>query len=608
MSDSAIAPRAGRARTACDLCRSRRIRCDGVKPACETCQYAGVPCVFTPPPDVPRKTVREQLAECKVQVQELEEALRVERAQNHNTKNKAPNSFVLPGGLADLHGFDAALTAFLRTLNCCGFGPKSTPFLFPTDQHRMPSLVDLDRFAQDVTSSFRLEFPHHTSRTIHPQRPSPALIRSVIDYFLTNSLYSVFPVIDPVTLVSLRNSDLFSSSPDLALLPKSVQACLVALTALVTRLRDNEPGFGEVDSEALLQSVLAQLPELVMSGDDDLWTLQALILVVLYLAPLGAPQSAELILAMAIRLLTNLGGNFAPAHPGSWVDDHHSRHLRALFWLCYSVDREMSIRNSHSPLLHDTDCDLDLPEKYVMASSDNQFRLGPLSNDELLYPSDLRMCVIKSKIYRLLYSDYGLAQPAAIRVQYVRELDEELSSLRAQFPADCRPENLSPGSIPDSLVLDLSLRGINMHLEYYYCLAKIHGACRVAGGGYPSLDDISPLSSSRELCYQAARSILLYLSRLRYLIIPQTFWIYAQFILSAVVSLGWKLVAEPNHPSAASDLHLIQHTRGLFTKLKEASDPSKFPPFYIMDNFIQRLIAAVARTNSPITPQALNHS
>lgn len=212
-------------------------------------------------------------------MQELEEALRVERARSQTKKN-APSPFVLQGGLADLHGFDAALTAFLRTLDFCGFGPKSTPFLFPTDQHRMPSLVDLDRFAQDVASSFKSEFPHHASRTIHPQQPPPALICTVIDYFLTNSLYSVFPVIDPVTLVSLRNSDLFSSSPDLAHLPKSVQACLVALTALVTRLRNDEPAFGEVDSEAFLQSVLAQLPELVMSGNNDLWTLQALILVV----------------------------------------------------------------------------------------------------------------------------------------------------------------------------------------------------------------------------------------------------------------------------------------------------------------------------------------
>ncbi|PYH81260.1 putative C6 transcription factor [Aspergillus uvarum CBS 121591] len=607
MSDSAIAPRAGRARTACDLCRSRRIRCDGVKPACETCHFAGVPCIFTPPPDVPRQTVREQLANCRIKVQELEEALRVERAKN-NAKDNAPNAFVLQGGLADLHGFDAALTAFLRILGFCGFGPKSTPFLFPTDQHRMPTLVDLNRFAQDVTCSFKSEFPHHASRTIHPKQPPPTLIRTVIDYFITNSLYSVFPVIDPVTLLSLRGSDLFHSAEDQDRLPKSVQVCLVALTALVTHLRDDEPAFGEADPEAFLQSVLAQLPELVMSGDNDLWTLQALILVVLYLAPLGAPQSAELILAMAIRLLTTLGGNRVHVNHDLHLDDHRGRHLRALFWLCYSVDREMSIRSSHPPFLHDIDCDLDLPEKYVMASSESQFRLAPLSNDELLYPSDLRMCIIKSKIYRLLYSDYGLAQPASIRVQYVRELDEELSNLRAQFPADCRPENLSPGSIPDSLVLDLSLRGINMHLEYYYCLAKIHGACRVAGGGYPSLDDISPLTSSRELCYQAARSILLYLSRLRHLIIPQTFWIYAQFILSAVVSLGWKLVAEPNHPSAASDLHLIQHTRDLFTRLKETSDPNKFPPFYIMDNFIQQLIAAVAHSGSPPILLAFNHS
>ncbi|RAL08804.1 Zn(II)2Cys6 transcription factor [Aspergillus homomorphus CBS 101889] len=602
MNDFPVAPRAGRARTACDVCRHRRIRCDGVKPACETCHYAGVPCVFTPPPAVPRKTVREQLAEHKVQVQHLEEALRAERAKNALTRfplidQPSPDPAPAPvGGLVDSYGFDAALSAFMRTLGFCGFGPKPTPFLFPTDQHRMPSIFNLDQFAHQLTFSFKAEFPHHTSRIIHPQQPPPSLIRTVIDYFFNNSLYSVFPVIDPDTLLSLRDSDLLNAFQDPVTPMRSVQVCLVALTALVTRLRDNEPAFAGADSEAFLQSVLARLPELVMSGDDDLWTLRTLILAVIYLAPLGAPQSAELILAMAIRLLINLGGNRTQDIHKSSSLRKHAGHLRALFWLCYSIDREMSIRSLHPPFLHDIDCDIELPEQYLMASSEHQPDLSLSPTAGLLYPTDLRMSIIKSKIYRLLYSDYGLAQSAAIRVQYIRELDEELSNVKARFPADCRPENLSPGSIPDSWVLDLSLRAVNMHLEYYYCLAIIHGACRITGS-HPSPDEVSPLSSSIELCNQAARSILLYLSRLRHLIIPQTFWIYAQFILSALVSLGWKLIAEPIHPSAIGDLHLIEHTREMFTGLKEMNNPSKFPAFYVMEAFILRLVSLVVQSN-----------
>lgn len=233
-------------------------------------------------------------------------------------------------------------------------------------------------------------------------------------------------------------------------------------------------------------------------------------------------------MSLAVRILYNLKGNLTnPVHLNSLgspdpeqVRLHH--HLRALFWVCYAIDKEMSLRRCQPPIINDADCDLDLPATYVSIKSDHQFFHSPLSLQELLYPTDLRLAVLKSKIYRLLYSSSSLRLPESTRLHLIRQLDEELSELKSQFPAVCQPDIYAKGDVPDSLLHDLSLRGVNTHLEYYHCLSKIHGAC-ISGSG-SAMRNLSPPSSSIELCYQACRSTLLYICRIHHLVMKETFW------------------------------------------------------------------------------------
>jgi hypothetical protein len=228
-------------------------------------------------------------------------------------------------------------------------------------------------------------------------------------------------------------------------------------------------------------------------------------------------------MSLAVRILYNLKGNLnkpASSDPEQ-VRAHH--HLRALFWVCYSIDKEMSLRRCQPPIINDADCDLELPATYVSVTSDHQFFHSPLSLQELLYPTDLRLAVLKSKIYRLLYSPLSLGLPESARLQVIRQLDEELSDLKAQFPAVCQPDIYAKGEVSDTLLHDLSLRGANTHLEYYHCLSKIHGAS-ISGSSNSTMKNLSPPSSSMELCYQASRSTLLYVYRTRHLIMKETFW------------------------------------------------------------------------------------
>ncbi|KAB8209522.1 hypothetical protein BDV34DRAFT_16899 [Aspergillus parasiticus] len=608
MSGSAVASRGGRVRTACDLCRHRRIGCDRAKPACETCTLAGVPCTFTPTAQQ-RKSVREELADAKARVRHLEEALKAERENRLNSDQYTPPKALSSGSspleiphqflsswsattyLLESYSFDAALSNFRWHLAFCG--PRAAPFaLTPsfssTVYERTGFVLNIEDFLNQLAQSFKLQYPTHSTRTIVPKWPPQSLIQRSIEYFSRNRLYSIFPAVDfENTPVHLDPKAL--GNPDSTTSPANY-ACLVALTALVTRIRGDDMAFADADPDAYVQAVLTLLPEL-MIDNANLRSLEALILLALYIAPLGQPRPAGILLAMATRMLYNMGANRNRAPPDETLEQsQHRQHVRALFWLCYAIDKEMSLRECKTPLINDADCDLYLPAAYVSTSSDRSFFPEPLSTKELLFPSDLRLALIKSKIQHLLYSDHGIAQPEARRIQYIRELDQELSDIKSNFPVTCQPEDVLDRSVPDSLLHDLSLRGVNIHLEYYYCLAKIHGASN--NGGIPSPQSWSSLPSSMEICHQSARSTLLYLGRVRHLIMPETFWIYAQFLFTAVISLFWQLITTvPPAPTSEEDLQIIEETAGIFTERnRDNQEASCFPPFYLTEPFIQRLV------------------
>jgi hypothetical protein len=195
-------------------------------------------------------------------------------------------------------------------------------------------------------------------------------------------------------------------------------------------------------------------------------------------------------------------------------------HVRALFLACYSLDREFSLRHSQPPLIQDEDCDLDLP---CTLSSSPQF--GPtedhLQSQGPLFPSDLRLALLKSKIYQGLYSRSAKIKSISERLRQVRELDEELSALKATWAAENSQIESANLSGQRDAYEDMSARNMILNLDYYHCMAKIHEA---------SLD-CSMLSSTNRvllssitLFYQASRSTLVYVHLFRRFLRPESLW------------------------------------------------------------------------------------
>ncbi|KAJ5933402.1 transcriptional regulator family: Fungal Specific TF [Penicillium verhagenii] len=588
MERRANSPRGGRLRSACDLCRHKKIRCDNVKPACETCFLAKVSCTFSLPAGQERKTIQRQLADTRARVQALEETLKGKGSPGFYDDSPArtpPGRSILPKParnhisnpsptyphILDTWEFCSAVKTFESHLTECGLG-------IPGSFERT-SLCD----------AFKSQHALHAKKADIMTWPPRKLVRQCLEYYSANGIYSIFPIVDVQVMHKLLNDNVLEQ-PETEIHAAN-RAILAIFTAFMSRIRRHEPEFLDTDPDAYAQAALGLLPELLME-DGDIRSLETFLLLAIYIAPGGQAAQAGLFLSMATRIVFNLGGNrkFNPhkVHNGNQSADQH---LRDVFWLCYCMDKEMSSRRCQPPMIKDEDCDLELPTNYVQQSSDSQIFSKPLSSDELLFPTDLRLGFIKSKIYRLLYSEHAQSQSETQRLQYIRELDLELGHFKSSFPPGCQPELFATETTPNYICHDLSLRGVNVHLQYYFCLGRIHGANIESSKQSLGVGNRSTLPSSLELYYQAARSTLVYFVRVRHFVNPVDFWLHAQFLFTAVLSLFQYLIMNPTAATFSGDLRILEGTMEIYASHNRTPQRKGcFPPFYMTEALIRQLI------------------
>ncbi|PYH45885.1 uncharacterized protein BP01DRAFT_339120 [Aspergillus saccharolyticus JOP 1030-1] len=587
----------GRTRSACDLCRRKKIRCDNAQPACETCYLACVPCTITELPDLPRKSLRDQLQDARARIEDLESQLTA-RSSTHSAdlsersdSGESPDSpwlrLMTLDHFPDTYNLDTSLATFRAEIAHCGVGQAGSiqrSSFFSTVYQKTGSSIDLDHFLAQAAQSLR--FQGAQGRTtpkpaLLPKWPPTPLVQYSLDHYSRSGLYSIFPVANADALSELVAEGVLDQQD--TTVPAANLACLFAFTAMMSVMHRLDPAFIHAEPAAYILAALCLVPRILMEK-PTVRSLEAIVLIMTYVMPGGQIEPGQLFLALAARMLLSLG-----AHRYSVIHEPEGRHLRAIFWFCYGADKNMVIRYNCSPHFIDVDCELQIPDNYVLSSSDQQFFSRPLSNDKLLFPSDIRLSLLKSKVHHLLYSDYARTQPEARRLQHIRELDQELTDLKAMFPANCWPDLFATESAPNYLFHDLSLRGACLHLEFYFLVGKIHEASAVGS----SNSSWSILPSSAELFRQESRSILMYICRIRDFLNWHTFWIYAQFLLTGVVSLFRFLITYPTAPSYTNDIQLLQSVVDIFIDLDhtDSSDMrGRFPPFYFTVCLVKRLI------------------
>lgn len=209
-------------------------------------------------------------------------------------------------------------------------------------------------------------------------------------------------------------------------------------------------------------------------------------------------ETVDVFVSIAARMVFSLGGNKLSTS---------SPHVRTLFWFCYVIDKDLSLRTGRPPLVNDDQCDLTLPAEYVQ-------RLHDLASDnttskEILdkFPGDIRLSMIKSKCYNALYSAHSLQKSDAELIRTIRELDAELDKWRSTFPMEYRSKFMAGR---DSNT-HTSMRWTMLTLEYYHCTTTIHQTVSRCSKWNEDSQDAEAVNLSLALCAESSRSALLHL-------------------------------------------------------------------------------------------------
>ncbi|TPR09473.1 AMP-binding enzyme family protein [Aspergillus niger] len=289
---------------------------------------------------------------------------------------------------------------------------------------------------------------------------------------------------------------------------------------------------------------------------------------------LGDLRSAGVTLSIATRLLYAVGAHTLPTEatlsrtPVYDKSDIRS-HLRDLFWLCYSFDKDICIRTGQPPCINDTHCDLSLPGDYIRLQNINLQQDMPPVNDNTipLYPWDLRLSMLKSRIYEDLYSAVSLYQSASQLLSSIRALDETLEQWRVSLPSDFRPTLYF--SDDTHISANVNTQAVMLRLAYYHCVISIHQAAnRYRNSAVePAGTWLSGITSSINLSITASRSTLSYLKRVLPIIKGECFWIILFYAITAVLTLFCDTISDPHGPDVHHNVELLQDVPGLIHRV-----------------------------------------
>ncbi|KAJ5235357.1 transcriptional regulator family: Fungal Specific TF [Penicillium citrinum] len=141
---------------------------------------------------------------------------------------------------------------------------------------------------------------------------------------------------------------------------------------------------------------------------------------------------------------------------------------KRVFWIAYCLDKDICLRSGRPPVQDDDDMNVELP------SEDPPDNVGnvPLADGKgkfNLFRSLCEFATIESSVYKRLYSAKASKQSDGELLNTIGELDKELEDWKDNIPIDFRPEyEIQVTHGP------LLLHVVVLQFSYYNCLTTIH--------------------------------------------------------------------------------------------------------------------------------------
>ncbi|RDW68963.1 fungal specific transcription factor domain-containing protein [Aspergillus mulundensis] len=432
--------------------------------------------------------------------------------------------------------------------------------------------------------------------------PSKTVLNRYLDAYWASSVHSLFPVIESSLFGQTVNSA-YSTGDSGA--QDSSRACIFALLALTCgvdypRARCTAPIPPIIPRDSFIFEAQRLLPSVISEG-SNLDALQATVILAILGIMTGELQHATHYIAIASRYITAVGAHTMgdpfqmPQTVSSTSSDIRlKRHLRNLFWICYVVDKEVSLRTGQSHCLKDEDCNLQLPADYIPDLVPRMTYSLPWSDaDAPLFPIEVQLCLIKSRIFSALYSYQGLQRSDAEIIRLIRELDDDLERWRLSMPPELRP-TLTYGKDANKHPSAMTMYLVIMHLNYYFCINIVHLAgsrCESWRSSCSSPGMMDGLRSSLTISVGASRSLLIFLRDAESSISTGGFWALLFYTMSAVITLFCNLLENPTALTVSDDTRLLvmaEHTTERVF-LRQISELDQAAHIQAITSFISRL-------------------
>ncbi|KAJ5574232.1 uncharacterized protein N7459_008659 [Penicillium hispanicum] len=141
---------------------------------------------------------------------------------------------------------------------------------------------------------------------------------------------------------------------------------------------------------------------------------------------------------------------------------------KRVFWIAYCLDKDICLRSGRPPVQDDDDMNVELP------SEDPPDNVGnvPLADGRgkfNLFRAFCEFAVIESRVYKRLYSAKASKQSDGELLNTIGELDKDLEDWKDSIPSDFRPEYEIQATHGPLLI-----HVVVLHFAYYNCLTTIH--------------------------------------------------------------------------------------------------------------------------------------
>ena len=233
-------------------------------------------------------------------------------------------------------------------------------------------------------------------------------------------------------------------------------ACLNVVLALIPQFQHGTAQDMKEDCETWghFQSAFAVVGQL-MTMHVTLWSVQALLGMALVIQGTPNQGPVSLLISAAMKPAHRMGLHKRCQYPNISAAEIEER--KRVFWIAYSLDKDLSLQMGQPSAQDDDDMDVELPSEI-----DSSLTYPGESTRMTLFNFRARLAMIQGQIYKRLYSVKATKQAVAKRVVAATELEAMLQSWRASVPIEFMQDYYGPflqmptsGTIRHPIILQL---------------------------------------------------------------------------------------------------------------------------------------------------------